>query len=236
MIRSGRLAALALASALAIAPSPCPGQGGGGMGGFGMGGGMGGGGMGMGMSGMGGGGGGGMMRGAAVITEEWTVRIETAGNQAVTGRLRLASVAIECDLGLYELRPDKVKEVQFGPKPGESGVMMSSGIMAGPGIRREGTVLTATGEKIAGTLAIPLTWRVRTDLGVLTPDAQKIKTLAFLARIPEPDRLGPGFRGAPEGPNPAVPGDAQPPNTKPFEIPPPDKLGKPNPSKPTDPN
>jgi len=149
--------------------------------------------------------------------EEWTVKIETTANQAVTGRLKLAAIAVHCELGLYEIKPDRIKEVQFNPMakdaPGMFGMM---------GAQRDAVVMTASGEKIAGTVSIPQWWRVRTELGMLMPDAQRIKSLTFVARVePEP--------GQKPGQMPQANGGGQPGGQKPNSSKP---SGQPGPNKP----
>ena len=174
MIRTGWLAALAFALSL---PSTGFAQGGG-------------------MVGMGGG----MMGGrqeAPKDTEEWTVTIVTATNSAVTGRLRLVTVAIYCDLGFYEIRPDKIKEVQFGPLPRDAQVMFDPT----GGAQRQGVLLTTSGEKIEGTVSLPQWWRVKTDLGTLTPGAQQIKSLTFVARVEHAGQPTSNKPGDPTKPN-----------------------------------
>ena len=133
-----------------------------------------------------------MPQGVPRDAEEWTVKIETQASQAVTGRLKLANVAVQCDLGLYEIRPEKIREVQFTPVAKETPFIVGFN-----GGQRDGVVMTATGEKIAGTVFIPPWWRIKTDLGMLTPDGQRIKSLTFVAKVePEP---------APQKPQPGSP-------------------------------
>jgi len=175
----------------------------------------------MGGGGMGGGGIGGgivlMPDGSPRDAEEWTVKIETASNQAVTGKLRVVSVAVQCDLGLYEIKPDKVKEIQFTPTTreaqlfaGPTGIQREAVVVtAGPtGIQREAVVVTASGEKIAGMVGIPQWWRVRTDLGILTPDVQRLKSLTFVGPVePEPGQK-------PQPASGSKPRSNQPPDTE----------------------
>ena len=161
MIRTRWLAALILAST----PRPCQAQSGG------MGGGVGGGGRGM-------------------PTEEWTVKVEVQNDQAVTGRLKLQGVVVQCDLGLYRIKPEKIKAIEFDPKKEEPV------IIGDEGLQRRATVVTLSGEKIAGIVYVPHTWEVETDLGRLKPEAQNLKVITFLERVP--DRQ-PGA-GKPSGP------------------------------------
>jgi hypothetical protein len=190
MVRTGWLAALIVV----LAPWPSLAQFGG-MGG--MGGGMGG--MGGGMRGIGGGG-----RAQAQAPEEWTTKFETFNGQSVTGKIQLPSIEIACSLGLYEIRPGKIKSIQFNPAP-EQLVPSQTGAL------REGTVLTDSGESVAGKINVPNWWRLETDLGSLTPDAQQLKTITFIGRAandrrrvaspPRPDDAPP-TRAAKPGENP----------------------------------
>ncbi len=118
--------------------------------------------------------------GPAQGEEEWTVKVETFGNQAVTGKLRLGSIAITCDLGLYMIKPGKIKSIELAPPKGQP-------IQDGNGMRREGAVITMAGEKVTGTVHVP-DWTIETDLGMLTPDPQNLKTLTFLARAKDEEK------------------------------------------------
>ena len=57
-------------------------------------------------------------------TEEWTVKIETFGNQTVTGKLRLSTRSwSSASVGTYEIKPeqgqdDPVRRARAG-RPGE---------------------------------------------------------------------------------------------------------------------
>src|SRR4051812_10837446 len=101
MVRTGWLAALIVV----LAPWPSPAQ-------FG--------GMGGGMGGMGGGMGGMMgnqlwnvaARSQKPI-ETWDVKVETYGNQVVTGKLQLARVFVQSEVGIYEIQPEKVKTIEL---------------------------------------------------------------------------------------------------------------------------
>ena len=173
MIRARWLAALILAST----PLPCLAQFGGGPG---MGGGMGG------MKVVG--------RGVGPLSvEEWTVKVEVQNGQAVTGRLKLQAVAVQCDLGLYRIKPEMIKAIEFDAKPEDP-------FIVGPeGSRRLGTVVTVSGETIAGVLSVPQEWEVETDLGSLQPDAQNLKAITFLERASsrQPGEKKPGNPGKP---------------------------------------
>ncbi len=96
----------------------------------------------------------------------------------MTGQVRLASVSVHCELGTYEIKPEKVKAIEFDPH--EAGTALIIGVQ---GAERNGTVITSTGEKISGIISVPNSWKIDTDLGTLTPDAQKLKSFTFVARV-----------------------------------------------------
>jgi hypothetical protein len=122
-----------------------------------------------------GGGMGGGMRARPQMPEDWTARFETFNGQSVTGKIQLSSVDIACSLGLYEIKPGKIKSIQFNPAP-ETVAPSQNGAF------RDGTVLTDSGESVAGKINVPNWWKVETDLGTLTPDAQQLKAITFLGR------------------------------------------------------
>src|SRR4051812_35383777 len=161
MVRTGWLAVLIVA----LAPWPSPAQFGG-MGG--MGGGMGG------MMGMGSNQLWNIAAGSQKSLETWEVKVETYGNQVVTGKLRLARVFVQSEVGIYEIQPEKVKAIELSAPAQDHPVAITQ-----VGTQRSGTVVTATGAKIAGQVLVPNTWKIETDLGTLTPDAQQLKTLTF---------------------------------------------------------
>lgn len=154
-----RTLGLAAAMLLAVAISPCPAQ----MGGGGMG-------MGGGMGGMGGG----MRRSAPA--ERWKVQVASTNGQSVTGQLLVESVPIECDLGYYLIKPEKVKAVEF--EPGNEEPNQMGGVP-----RRKGAVVTTSGERIAGILSIPHQWGIETELGHLKPEVAKLKSITFVERV-----------------------------------------------------
>ncbi|WP_435008928.1 hypothetical protein P12x_000180 [Tundrisphaera lichenicola] len=164
MVRTGWLAVVALA----LFASPGLAQFGG-MGGMG--------GMGGGMGGMGGGMGG--MGRLNRPMETWNVKFETFEGESVTGKLTLPSVAVSCNLGYYEIKPGKIKTVELEP-------MKSPLIISPSGAEREGAVVTASGEKVAGKIHVP-NWNVETELGFLTPSAEHLKTMTFIGRVSGPE-------------------------------------------------
>jgi hypothetical protein len=144
--------------------------------------------------------------------EEWTARFETFNGQSVTGKIQIPSIEIACSLGLYEIKPGKVKSIQFNPAPEQ--------LVASPnGALREGTVLTDSGESVAGKVNIPNWWRLETELGTLTPDAQQLKTITFVGRAegrkPGEQQGKPGSQQGRPADQPAKQGEPQ---GKPGEV------------------
>jgi len=145
MIRTGWFAT----AVLALAPLPCFGQFGG------MGGSM-------------------PIRAQAPSPPALAVKVGMAGDKSLVGQLRVASVSITCDLGFYELRAEKIREVRFDEEQPEPLIKDMRGA------RVEGTIVTSSGEEFHGTVYVP-DWKVETALGTLTPDPQKLKSLSFTA-------------------------------------------------------
>jgi hypothetical protein len=132
------------------------------------------------------------------VAELWTVRIETFNNKGVTGKLLLASVDMECDLGLLEIKLEKIKMIQFS-KPHENRSPFDLPLpptISGRGTPREGTVITTSGESIAGTIYVP-GWSIETEMGTLTPNATRLKTLTFLSKAQVVSQPGPRKPGEP---------------------------------------
>ena len=86
-------------------------------------------------------------------------------------------------------------------------------------------MITESGESVAGKINVPNCWKVETDLGTLTPDAQQLKTITFIGRvggrgrrqagpgpprrrrpIPASRRSPPAAEPAKDSPGPARPG------------------------------
>ena len=146
------------------------------------------GGGGMGGSGVGGGGGRGMMVydfGSAGIDsskgERCPVRIVSGDGKTITGVLGVAAVIVGCPFGTYEIKPAKVQEVRFTPTQGANVAVLKTQA----GSQRNGQVVTTTGEVIEGVILLPHWWRVETDLGMLAPAPEGIKSMTFVKPAPQ---------------------------------------------------
>ena len=147
------------------------------------------------MGGMGGGMGGGYrMFGSAgaddpKTAQNWPVTVQTNDGKATRGQLRLTTAVIDCSLGIYEIRPEKIQEIRFKPASSGNAVLMDQN-----GMQRLGTLVTVTGEEIEGVVLILNWWRIETDLGVLTPRSDGIKVITFGKRsevVPAPGEAPP---------------------------------------------
>lgn len=113
-------------------------------------------------------------------SQDFSVIVATSGGKSVSGILNLTWVVVNYDLGHYEIEPEKVKEIQFtAAKPDQVMIVGPGGAMV------EGTIITTTGAEIAGIVMVD-NWKLRTDLGILTLDAQGLKSLSFKGKAPEP--------------------------------------------------
>ena len=130
-----------------------------------------------------------------------SVKVVSIDGKTATGTLRLTSAVIGCPFGVYEIKPDKVQEIRFGQQP-----RMDQVIMDQTGVKREGVIVTTTGEELEGTVLIPNWWRVETDLGLLAPNSQGIKSITFAKRL-EPPRPANDASIPPPGSIPSVPND-----------------------------
>lgn len=108
----------------------------------------------------------------------YPVKVETAGG-AVSGTLRLASVVLQGDLGLYEIKPDKVAEIRLDPRNPNEPVIVGPG-----GSPHPGTVVTRSGESLKGRVIIQK-WQLETDLGVLTLSPETLRLVSFSGREKE---------------------------------------------------
>jgi hypothetical protein len=117
--------------------------------------------------------------GAGVEEKEYPVQVEMEGGQCVQGKLRLAEVLIDCELGQYQIKAEKVKMIRF-PNPGAEAT--------GPPADRliKGTVITTSDREIHGLVHVR-NWTVETDLGSLTLKPETIKAVNFSASSPPPD-------------------------------------------------
>lgn len=107
----------------------------------------------------------------------------------MSGSLLIASVPVECDLGIYHIKPEKIKAVRF-TNPGEKPAKQKpgggpGGGMGGPSAIAPGyyggAVSTTTGGEIVGSVYVAH-WTVKTDLGVVTLDPSKLKSVTFTGK------------------------------------------------------
>jgi hypothetical protein len=110
---------------------------------------------------------------------ECTVKVETIGGQSLSGTLTLTWVPVECDFGLYRLKPEKVKAIRFVHSPD------SSVVGRGDGLYVKGVVTTTSGEEIRGSVVVS-DWTVMTELGVVTLDPTHLTSLSFQEKGEEP--------------------------------------------------
>ena len=130
------------------------------------------------------------------------VVMETTDGKTTTGHLRLTTAVIDCSLGVYEIKPTKVQEIRFEPPTNAS-----PGVFDSSGIQRSGSIITTSGDKIAGVVLIPSWWRVETDLGSLAPNSLKIRSIAFRETHPKPSLIRAGSGPAPIESTPGDPGE-----------------------------
>ena len=101
----------------------------------------------------------------------WPVKVETTGGQGVTGKLNLGWVKMESELGLYHVKPEKIKAIRF--------VQQGGPLIVGPqGARADGVIDTTSGEEIVGTFHVQ-NWTLITDLGVVLISPGKLKSITF---------------------------------------------------------
>jgi hypothetical protein len=138
-----------------------------------------------GMGGMGrmpGGGGGMMMMGPMPAPPKpekmkpYGVKVESGGG-SVAGTLRLASVVLYSDLGQYDIKPEKVREIRFLPRqPDQPGVQFGHLSAPVPGV-----VVTRTGEELKGNIVVQQ-WQLENDLGTITLNPTSLKLVSFTAQ------------------------------------------------------
>lgn len=109
----------------------------------------------------------------------YSVTVNANGGQSVSGTMSLTWVAINCDLGHYEIEPAKIKEIRFTLPPNQQPMMYGNGVVV-----TSGTVVTTTGAEIAGNLVIN-NWKLVNDLGVVTLNPGGLKTIAILGKAQE---------------------------------------------------
>lgn len=105
------------------------------------------------------------------------VRVLAADGKAVDGTLRLTTAVVASTLGVYEIKPEKVREIRLDPRAGDD---FSSVLMDAGGVQRPGRVVTTGGEVIEGMVFLPQWWRVETDLGELTPNPVTLQSITFV--------------------------------------------------------
>ncbi len=111
-------------------------------------------------------------------TQVFLVKVVSTDDKTSTGTLRLTSAVIGCSFGIYEIKPDKVQEIRFDVNPRMDQFLIGQG-----GVQRPGAIVTMSGEVIDGTILIPKWWRVETDLGLLTPSPDGLKSIVFVKKM-----------------------------------------------------
>jgi len=113
----------------------------------------------------------------------WSVQVETKNDTRVAGTLVLQSVKVDCDLGILEIKADKLKVVHFTAD--------DAPIIGPEGTRLRGDIVTASGSTVKGTLIVP-ELKMKTDLGTLTLAPQKLRSITFNGPDgPDPKAEGP---------------------------------------------
>lgn len=120
----------------------------------------------------------------------WEVKVEVPDNRTVTGTINIGSLDVECDLGDYTIRIDKVKSIQF-QQESEADKEKSEGQSQSQSQPRpqfnqgfvpfRGVVIASSGEKIEGTIRFPLLG-LETELGILRLDPSKMKSITFVGK------------------------------------------------------
>jgi hypothetical protein len=124
---------------------------------------------------------------AQLASRPFPVKVGTVGGKSVTGTLTVAYIQVVSDLGVYAIKPEKVKEVQISAPAPDEGPMIT-----GPsGTMVPGVVVTRSGDEIAGKIAVNH-WQVETDLGSLMLNPETLKSVAITGE--------PQAKTAPDGP------------------------------------
>lgn len=110
-------------------------------------------------------------------TQKWSVKVETGGGKTLTGTLELKDVAVECDFGVYHIRPENVKSIRFIPLPEGTPLIIGPG-----GARTRGAVTTAPGEEIEGAVLVR-SWTVETELGQVVLNPSGLRSVTFSGRV-----------------------------------------------------
>ncbi|WP_169978041.1 hypothetical protein [Tautonia rosea] len=136
--------------------------------------------------GMGGGGMGGLMMGQEPPElSERMVEVEALTGKRVSGPLRLGPIAIDSDFGGYEIPPEKLKIVRFDIPEGHPPMNMYVMPNGGWTVSVPGAVVAASGEELAGSLQLYGPLKMTTNLGPLTLDPSKLRSITFLPDAPE---------------------------------------------------
>jgi len=126
-----------------------------------------------------GGGQGGMMMGPLSAAPKpgslkpYPVQVESGGGH-VSGTLRLATVVLRSDLGQYEIKPEKVREIRFLARQANE-PYVQIGYLSAP---VPGVIVTRTGEELKGNVIVQQ-WQLETELGTLTLNPDTLKLLTF---------------------------------------------------------
>lgn len=126
-----------------------------------------------------GGGPGGMMMGPMPTPPKpgnlkpYPVQVESGGGN-VSGTLRLAAVVLQSDLGQYEIKPEKVREIRFLIRNADER-FGRIGLLSAP---VPGVVVTRTGEELKGNVLVQQ-WQLETELGTLTLNPATLKLVTF---------------------------------------------------------
>jgi hypothetical protein len=137
-----------------------------------------------GMGGMGGGpGGGGMMMMGPMPAQPrpetmkpYGVKVESGGG-SVAGTLWLASVVLYSDLGQYDIKPEKVREIRFLPRQPDQ-PFIQYGRLSGP---VPGVVVTRSGAEMKGNVVVQ-EWHLDSDLGRITLNPVSLKLVSFTSQ------------------------------------------------------
>ncbi len=114
----------------------------------------------------------------AKVREKWKVEVKMDDNRTFEGILTLASFDVQSDLGLYAIKPEKIKEVHFEVYP--TNIEERQGRSPNDFV---GTIVTTTGEKFSGLILFPQEG-IETELGTLRPNTLKLRSLTFKGKPP----------------------------------------------------
>jgi hypothetical protein len=162
------------------------GMGGGGMGG--MGGGMRGGMAGQGMMGMGG------FGAMGQRTVERSAEIETQGGQKLAGTLQLPTVFVDTEVGQYHIKPEQIKTIRLSKRAER---VRNDG-PGGVEVQFEATVTTNSGKEVKGIVQ-NAAWVLEVEIGSVTLDLSKVKTMTFAASKGSQERQSAKGKESPAG-------------------------------------